>query len=203
MLGIVSAMNSSRDRMKRRTSPTVRSKQTGRGFTLVELMIVVAIVGVLATLAVVGYRKLVNSSHTAEATHVIQAIRVAQESYHAEAGTYASISSSLTNFCPSGHAPATKVPWEPGCGAGDVKWSALSVQTDGPVLFGYATMAGRAGATLPALPSGMGTTPPLGGAPSTDWFIVSAQADIDNNSVPCTVIGASWTNALFIDRDGE
>src|SRR6476620_6541619 len=44
----------------------IRRRQEG-GFTLVELMIVVAIVGVLAVLAVYGVRKYIANSKTAEA----------------------------------------------------------------------------------------------------------------------------------------
>jgi type IV pilus assembly protein PilA len=188
--------------MKRRTNPALRSKHSSRGFTLIELMITVAIVGVLATLAVVGYRRLVNSSHTAEATQMIQAIRVAQESYRAEAGTYASVSSTLTDdFCPV-HPAATKAPWDPTCGGGAVRWSALAVHTDGPVLFSYASVAGRSGGTLPGLPA-MQVAPNLGAAPTSDWFVIAARSDVDANGTFCTAIGVSWTNDIYIDRDGE
>src|ERR1700722_20113638 len=72
-----------------------RRRRTTRGFTLVEMMIVVAIVSVLAMLAVVGYRKLIMSAHTTEATQMVQSIRTAQEAYHAETQTYVSTTNSL------------------------------------------------------------------------------------------------------------
>ena len=81
-------------------SPPVTARS--RGFTLIELMIVVAIVGILATLAVVGYRKLVQTSHVSEATGMVQNIRVAQEGYHSETQQYANVSSSLTDLLPTG-----------------------------------------------------------------------------------------------------
>src|SRR5690348_13688656 len=45
-----------------------------RGFTLIELMIVVAIIGVLAALAVVGVRNYIATAKTAEAKHIVGAI---------------------------------------------------------------------------------------------------------------------------------
>lgn len=175
------------------------------GFTLVELMIVVAIIGVLAVLAVVSYQAIVRRSHTSEATQMVSTIKIAQEAYHAEVGTYLSISGNVdTDYCPA-HAAGqpTLVAWDPACGTGtDGPWRRLPVDSSGPVLFGYATVAGLAGKTMP-MPSGMESTPAVG-TMTGDWYVATAKADLNGDSTSSTiVVGNSLSRNLYVDRDGQ
>ena len=62
--------------------------RTQRGFTLVELMIVVAIIAVLATIAGTAYRRYMDSGRTAEAMAMLGEIRAKEEAYRAEFNAY-------------------------------------------------------------------------------------------------------------------
>lgn len=60
----------------------MRDKQ--QGFTLIELMVVVAIIGILASLAIPAHQQFLLRSKRAEMSMHLTAIRTAQESYRAE-----------------------------------------------------------------------------------------------------------------------
>jgi prepilin-type N-terminal cleavage/methylation domain-containing protein len=190
-----------------------------RGFTLVELMITVAIVGVLALVAAVGYRKIVNASHTAEATHMIASIRGAQEHYKAETGHYLNLSKGLAYNQSTNHgmlyphasmssvtAPgAYKVAWGAACpsSACNVDWAVLQVTTDAPVMYGYTTVSGGAGVGPTQNVTMGGTAVAFPSSPLNDWYLVTAVGDVDGNGTFSTVLGTSFDNELRIDMDGE
>jgi prepilin-type N-terminal cleavage/methylation domain-containing protein len=64
------------------------AKRAKKGFTLVELMIVVAIMGVLAAIAVPLYTGYIEDARQSEATANLQVIRTLEEQNLADAGVY-------------------------------------------------------------------------------------------------------------------
>ncbi len=62
---------------------------TRRGFTLVELAVVIIIIGVLAAFAVPRFLDSVERSKAAESFNYLSAVRAAQERYQVQQGTYA------------------------------------------------------------------------------------------------------------------
>ncbi len=58
------------------------------GFTLIELMIVVVVVAILASIALPSYQEYVRKGRRAEASQGIGAIQMAQERWRAEHSTY-------------------------------------------------------------------------------------------------------------------
>jgi len=68
----------------------VRAAKSQKGFTLVELAIVIVIIGVLASFGVPRFRDAVERSKAGEAMNYLSSMRAAQERYHAREATYAS-----------------------------------------------------------------------------------------------------------------
>jgi type IV pilus assembly protein PilA len=69
--------------------PAVTRKDRGRGFSLIELLIVIAIILVIVTIAVPQYNKQMMSAHETAAIQAIQTIHAVETQYYSQFGRYA------------------------------------------------------------------------------------------------------------------
>ena len=183
-----------------------------RGFTLIEAMIVVAMIGVLAMLAVVAYRRWVRTSYLAEAQGMVANIRSAEEAFYGENGAYLDVSGNLgiNHTYPSQTPGASKTEWGGPCGwcaNPATGWKGLAVQSSAPVIFGYAVIADQA---LP--PSARVGTININGATfnytsmnnGAPWYFVEADANVSGDLKSYMhVYGMSGTSQIYVDGEGN
>jgi prepilin-type N-terminal cleavage/methylation domain-containing protein len=209
----------------------MRRRRRKRGFTLVEVAVTVVIIGILAVIAVVAYRRKIAASRVAEASHIINAIRRGQEEYKAEKGVYANISATVTSFYPNATPNASVTQWGgpcSNCAGGDQNaWQKIKLDVNAPVLFGYSATAGigptsngdeRAMNMMGSSSGGGGGGGGRSGDPEIDdaissqvavvgptdpVFVAFAEADADANGVKCHVLGLSHSNHIVVTNEGE
>jgi type IV pilus assembly protein PilE len=178
-----------------------------RGFTLVEAMIVVVVVGALAVLAIASYRRWVQTAYLTEAEDMVKSIRAAQQSFRAENGGYLNVSQGLG---PGFDYPAlrpgqSKTAWGGpclGCNNQTTGWTALNVSSNAPMAFGYSTVAdNKNGPSLPPLTVN-GNTIDLS-TMTAPWYVIEADGDTNGDGVYCNVYGLSSTNQVYINNEGE
>ncbi len=153
--------------------------QNKKGFTLIELMIVVAIIGILAAVAIPNFIRYQLKAKTAEAKINIGAIRVLEEAYAAEQNEYLGCAST-----PAGAPGFAKAAWVAVAGVG---FDAIGYDPAGDVYYRYGVdeTASVAAAALAAVGTnqapniGAGVTPTAG---KVD-IIINAMGDLDGDGV--------------------
>lgn len=183
-----------------------RHRRLQAGFTLIELMIVVVIVGVLGTLAVYGVSKYIAQSKTGEAIQMIGAIKAGQESYKDETFAYLDVTGTLSSFYPNnGNAGQAKMAWlasNDATGAAG-NFRALGVSSGGAVLFKYACTAGTAAEAVDSAGSDITISGWPANALGEPWYVVKAVADLSKGGPQSVFVGSSFTNQIFSAHEGE
>jgi type IV pilus assembly protein PilA len=172
-----------------------------RGFTLVELMVVVTIVGILAVIGLVAFRGHIYGSKSVEALAMVQSIRAAQERWRAENMVYLDVSQG--GYYPAAPGGRVKRSFHPAAHGDRDRWIDLNPTVSGPVEFGYITNAGGPGAVMtgPAEPiiSGTLTWP----TPTEHWYVIQAAGNADDDDTRAFYMASSLTPEVYRQNEGE
>lgn len=173
-------------------SPGVRQ----RGFTLIEILVAVAIIGVLVGLAIVTFAKQTRKSRGAEAQAMMAALRVAQEQYHLENGTYLA-----TGAGEASTHPTTPVKTSQSFLPLPAAWTQLRVRIPNETGYcGYVAIVGAANdaSNLGAMAQAFGLT----AAPATDWYYILAHCDLDGDSARDSYY-FTWSGDTAVQKQNE
>ncbi|MBN2493559.1 MAG: prepilin-type N-terminal cleavage/methylation domain-containing protein [Deltaproteobacteria bacterium] len=173
--------------------------QRRSGFTLLELIVALAIVGVLAAVAAAALGSYIDRAKAAEAATILLDIREKQERYF---DIYKCYTDHIPwtpydcdgDTCPPGY---ETIPWPGGTG-----FQQLGVVPDGPVWFTYKVDSAYQGCVFvnnhPA--DGNGTTWP---ATQRPWFTAEACGDMDVDGICKHFYISSANRSVYSPDDGK
>lgn len=166
-----------------------------------ELMIVVVITGVLSALAIPSFTGYVLRARTTEATQFLGVIKMRQESYRAEFGSYLAcdgvVDPAAIAFVP-GDATTMKnsvtvnFPTSPP----NACFSQLGARPDGAVRFGYGWASGGPADLSADIRDLYGITANT----ADNYFVAQATSDLDGDGIACLFEVTSFTRNVWIGR---
>jgi len=186
------------------------SRPRQRGFTLIEMMIVVVIVGVLVTVAIIAYTRHIRSARLVGEQAFLEKIKAQQEVYLQQFGFYCDASGNSTGVgaaYPAESVPAEQQAWAPIA----AEWTAFGVRPEsGSTWFSWQVEASSLTSSHQlygeAAVSGIQATPPPtdGGVfTARPWYYVKATADFNGNGVSMIMRSSSERAPIIIENEGE
>ncbi len=179
--------------------------KSSNGFTLIELMLSVAVVAVLAAVAIPQYMSYVRRSYLSEATAAISAIKSAEEAYLQANSCYVDASAWPATASITA-ASGKKINWDPAPAGTAWSKAPMDVRPDRQVRFSYQVYSSNqyAAAGCGAANGRPTQIPPAGAACATsvdtnlipaaifptNWYIVTALADFDGDGTFHTMVSA-------------
>lgn len=178
-------------------------RRSSRAFTLVELMVVVVLVGILATVGIVLFRRWIFHTRSVEAVGMLQSIRVAQERWRSETGSYMDVSTSPTAWYPT-MTPGRKLyDWRQVAGNDYAKWQLLNPTVSGPVQFTYTTKAGAPFTAMMVPVTADKPTWPVPAATTQPWYVIQAMGDTDEDTLMSYYVASSLNGEVYKENEGE
>ena len=148
--------------MLRSTNVDRRERSVRRGgFSVIELVTVLAIVSLLASIAVPTYTNLKNKSKTAERETMVRSIEISMIEHLARRDQFPNVAGNTSflfgDWNPAWPPVAAKRPFNPNLG----NWSTLTFSPSGPVAFTYQVFGFQ--------------------SPASSYFYVYAVSDLDSD----------------------
>lgn len=147
---------------------------------MVEVMVVIAMIGVMGALAIASYQKYVDWAQVADTKDLVNALTMGQEGYYADTRGYLDCSNGgwtdaeLYPMVPNSrkHHFHSTTHGDYGC------WRVLNPENVEASYVSFWTKAGLAGSAYPSMPAGMAKTT-IDTAPPANkpWYIVIAVGD--------------------------
>jgi len=154
----------------------MRRVGSGAGFTVIELMIVVAIIGIISLLAIPNFMRYQARSRRTEAYANVAGIVRAQKSFQAERDHFFEALPQMPDWDSYGGLGTDKMPWD---AASEAVFMELGWTPEGGVYYGYGINTGTAYAC---------DAPCGSDAANSRCFTASAQGDVDGDGLGSEVM---------------